>query len=171
MTALFQDAGPGQVQLTIDALNLNGSSTLNSLCFNFNPNFDATSLVFNQTGSVGGVSGKVSSANDSYKVGGGGGKFDIDFVFGADFVTGDSVTYSITGIPNLSVNDFLFVETLSAGHTPGYAAGSIQELSDVVIVQGEPRTVPEVSTTFGLLAIALLGIGFVARSVKAARTV
>jgi len=117
------------------------------------------------------VQGKVSSANDSYKVGNGSGKFDIDFVFGADFVTGDSVTYSITGIPNLSVNDFLFVETLSAGHTPGYAAGSIQELSDVVIVQGEPRTVPEVSTTFGLLAIALLGIGFVARSVKAARTV
>ena len=167
MTALFQDSGPGQVQLVIDAVNLNGNNTLNSLCFNFNPNFDATSLIFNQTDSVGGVSGKVSAANDSYKVGGGSGKFDIDIVFGPDFVTGDSVTYSITGIPNLSVNDFLFVETPSAGRTAGYAAGSIQELSDVVIVQGQPRTVPEVSSTLGLLAIGLGAVGIGARRFKA----
>ena len=171
MTALFQDSGPGHVQLTIDALNLTGNNTLNSLCFNFNPNFDATGLIFTQTGSVGGVSGKVSSGNDSYKVGGGSGKFDIDFVFGADFVTGDSVIYSITGIPDLSVNDFLFLETPSAGRTPGYAAGSIQELSDVVIVQGEPRTVPEVSSTFGLLAMALVAVGFGARRFKIVRNV
>jgi hypothetical protein len=168
MTALFQDSAPSQVQLTIDAVNLNGNNTLNSLCFNFNPNFDATGLIFTQTGSVGGVSGKVSSANDSYKVGGGSGKFDIDFVFGADFVTGDSVTYSITGIPNLSVNDFLFLETPSAGREPGYAAGSIQELSDVVIVQGAPRTVPDATSTLGLLAMALAAIGFGARRFKTA---
>jgi hypothetical protein len=171
MTALFQDSGPGHVQLTIDALNLTGNNTLNSLCFNFNPNFDATGLIFTQTGSVGGVSGKVSSGNDSYKVGGGSGKFDIDFVFGADFVTGDSVIYSITGIPDLSVNDFLFLETPSAGRIPGYAAGSIQELSDVVIVQGEPRTVPEVSSTFGLLALALVAVGFGVRRFKPVRNV
>jgi len=169
MTALFQDVTPGQVQLSIDAVNLNGNSTLNSLCFNFNPNFDSTSLIFNQTGSVGGVSGKVSSGNDSYKVSGGSGKFDIDFVFGADFVTGDSVTYSITGIPNLSVNDFLFLETPSAGREPGYAAGSIQELSDVVVVQGAPRTVPDASSTFGLFAMALAGVGLGARRFKMAK--
>jgi hypothetical protein len=169
MTALFQDVTPGQVQLTIDAVNLNGNNTLNSLCFNFNPNLDATSLIFTQTGSVGGVQGKVSSANDSYKVGGGSGKFDINFIFGPDFVTGDSATYSITGIPDLSVNDFLFLATPSAGRVPGYAAGSIQELSDVVVIQGEPRAVPEISSTLGLLAVGLVGIGFLARRFKTVR--
>ncbi len=171
MTALFQDAGPGQVQLTIDAVNLNGSDALNSLCFNFNPGLDATSLIFTQTGLVGGVGGRVSAANDSYKVGGGSGKYDINFVFGPNFVTGDSATYSITGIPDLSVNDFLFLATPSAGRLPGYAAGSIQELSDVLIVQGEPdlRGVPEISSTFGLLALALVGIGVLARRFKAVR--
>jgi len=168
MTALFQDVLPGQVQLTIDAVNLNGNNTLNSLCFNFNPTFDATGLIFTQTGSAGGVTGKVSSQNDSYKVGGGSGKFDIDFVFGADFVTGDSVTYSISGIPNLSVNDFLFLETPSAGREPGYAAGSIQELSDVVIVQGAPRTVPDATSTLGLFAMALAAVGLGARRLKLA---
>src|SRR5205085_11983985 len=103
--------------------------------------------------SVGGVSGLVSSANDSYKVGGGSGKFDIDFIFEPDFKTGDSVTYSISGIPNLSVNDFLFLETASAGRTPGYASGSIQDLSGFFIVQGTPQEIagPDISSTFGLL--------------------
>jgi hypothetical protein len=81
------------------------------------------------------------------------------------------VIYSITGIPDLSVNDFLFLETPSAGRIPGYAAGSIQELSDVVIVQGEPRTVPEVSSTFGLLALALVAVGFGVRRFKPVRNV
>jgi hypothetical protein len=169
LTALFQDTVPGQVQLTIDALALNGNNSINSICFNFNPTFDAKGLTFTQTGSVGGVSGLVSSANDSYKVGGGGGKFDIDFIFGPDFKTGDSVTYSISGIPNLTVNDFLFLETASAGRTPGYAAGSIQDLSGFFIVQGTPQqtAVPDISSTFGLLVTALLALGFLGRRFKA----
>lgn len=167
MTALFQDVVPGQVNLTIDAVNLNGNNTINSLCFNFDPAFDAKSLIFTQTGSVGGVSGIVSSGNDCYKVSGGSGKFDIDFTFGPDFKTGDSVTYSITGIPNLSVNDFLFLETASAGHTPGYAAGSIQELSGLVIVDGAPQAVPDISSTFGLLVLGLGAVGFWARRFRA----
>lgn len=171
MTALFEDSGPNQVQLTINALALSGNNTLNSLCFNFNPGLDSKTLIFTQTGSVGGVQGTVNSANDSFKVGGGSGKFDINFIFGPDFKTGDSITYSITGIPSLSVNDFLYLETPSAGRVPGYAAGSIQELSNIVIVQGAPRAVPDISSTFGLLLTALLGVGFLARRFKSASNV
>jgi hypothetical protein len=165
MTALFQDAGPNQVQLTIDAVALNGNNTLNTLCFNFNPGLDSKNLTFTQTGSVGGVSGTVTSGNDCFKVGGGSGKFDINFVFGPDFKTGDSVTYSITGIPNLSVNDFLYLETPSAGKVPGYAAGSIQQLSGLLIVQGTPEgnAVPDISSTLGLLALAMGSIALWAR--------
>ncbi len=167
MTALFQDAGPGQVQLTINAVALSGNNTINSLCFNFNPVFNSKDLTFTQTGSVGDVQGLVTTGNDSYKVSGGSGKFDIDFVFGPDFKTGDSVTYSVTGLPGLSVNDFLYVETPSSGRIPGYAAGSVQELSGLVIVQGTPQVgVPDVASTFGLLLIALLAIGFFAKRAK-----
>jgi len=168
MAAFFSDSTPGQVQLTIDAVNLNGNNTLNSLCFNFNPNLDATSLIFTQTGSVGGVSGKVSAANDSYKAGGGSGKFDIDFLFGPDFVTGDSVTYFITGFSNLSVNDFLFLETPSAGRTPGYAVGSIQALSSVEIVQGTPElnVVPDTASTFWLILLGVFSLGIFCRCLK-----
>lgn len=169
LTALFQDAAPGQVNLTINALALNGN-TVNSICFNLNPTFDAKNLLFNETSSTGGVSGLVRSANDSYKVTGGGGKFDIDFSFDPDFQSGDSVTYSITGIPNLTVNDFLFLETASAGRIPGYASSSIQERSGLFIVQGTPNeiSVPDVSSTFGLLASGLAAVGILARRHKAA---
>lgn len=169
LTALFQDAVPGQVNLTINALALNGNS-INSLCFNLNPTFDAKNLLFTETSSAGGVSGSVRSANDSYKVIGGGGKFDIDFTFDPDFQTGDSVTFSITGIPNLTVNDFLFRETASAGRIPGYAAGSIQELTGLTIIQGNPneQAVPDISSTFGLLLSAMVAVGILAHRSRAA---
>jgi hypothetical protein len=169
LTALFQDAGPGQVNLTIDAFALNGNS-VNSICFNLNPIFDANELNFTETSSAGGVSGLARSANDSYKVTGGGGKFDIAFTFDPNFQTGDSVTYSITGIPNLSVSDFLFLETATAGGIPGYAAGSIQQFSGLVIVQGTPNVsaVPDIPSTLGLLVMAMIAVGILARRSKVA---
>jgi hypothetical protein len=162
MKALFEDSGPNQIQLTITALALSGNNSVNSLFFNFNPAFDSQSLIFTQTGSIGGVLGSASTANDSYKAIGGGGKFDININFGQSptFVTGDVVTFSITGIGDLSVNDFLYQETAAAGRNPTYAVGSLQELSGVVVVQGTPTTeVPDAAPTFGLLGLGLLTIG------------
>jgi hypothetical protein len=171
MTALFQDAGPNQVQLTISALALTGNNSLASVCFNFNPNFDSQNLIFTQTDSVGGVQGTVNTGNDSYKVTGGSGKFDINLGFSASpaFVTGDSLTYSITGIGGLSINDFLFVDTLTAGRAQTYAAGSLQELSGIVVIQGTPQILetgqnaPDVASTLGLFVMALMGVGLLAR--------
>ena len=170
MTALFEDAGPNQVQLTITALALSGANSLNSLYFNFNPVFDSQNLIFAQTGSVGGVQGAASTGNDSYKASGGGGKFDINLIFGQSpaFVTGDAATFSITGIGGLSVNDFLYQETAAAGRTPTYAAGSLQELSGIVVVQGTPTTanVPDAASTFGLLALSLLTMGWFSQRLR-----
>jgi hypothetical protein len=166
MTALFEDSGPNQIQLTITALALSGNNSVNSLYFNFNPAFDSQNLTFTQTGSIGGVQGSASTANDSYKASGGGGKFDININFNqnATFVTGDVATFSITGIGDLSVNDFLYQETAAAGRSPTYAVGSLQELSGVVVVQGTPTTdVPDVAPTFGLLGLGLLTIGLFSR--------
>jgi hypothetical protein len=169
MTALFQNEGPSEVQLTITAVGLGANFSLDSLYFSLNPNLDAKDLVFTQTGSVGGVTGSVSSANNSYKVNGGSGKFDICVTFGDSpaFVTGDSLTFDITGIGGLTMNDFLFQETASAGNLPRYAAGSLQDLDGIVIVQGTPQTtqqsstqgVPDVASTSGLLVLGLMGIG------------
>jgi hypothetical protein len=172
VTALFQDAGPNQVQLTIAAVGLSTDNYVNSLFFNFNPLFDSQNLVFIQTGSIGGVQGSVGTANDSYKVGGGG-KFDINFNFGhaPSFITGNEVTFSVTGISGLSVNDFLFHETASAGHTATYAAGSVQEFSRIEIIPGAPTTtdrqgVPDAGSTSVLLAVGLLGMGLLKRSLR-----
>jgi hypothetical protein len=171
ITALFQDVGQNQVQLTITALSLSGNNSVNSIYFNFNPVLDSRNLNFTQTGSIGSVQGLVNTANDSYKAVGGGGKFDINFAFGPTFTTGDVVTYSITCPLDFSVNDFLFLETAAAGRSPTYAAGSLQELSGIVIVQGTPTTTetnnaPDIASTFGLLALGMVAIGLLAQRVR-----
>jgi hypothetical protein len=171
VTALFEDTGPNQIQLTITALALSGNNSVNSLYFNFNPTFDSQNLTFTQTGSIGGVQGSASTANDSYKAGGGGGKFDINITFSQSptFVTGDVAIFSITGLGDFSINDFLYQQTAAAGRTPTYAAGSLQELSGIVVVQGTPTTpnVPDAAPTFGLLVLGLATIGFFSRRLQA----
>jgi hypothetical protein len=172
ITALFEDAGPNQVQLTVTALALSGNNSVNSLYFNFNPAFDSRNLTFTQIGSIGGAQGVASAANDSYKAIGGGGKFDINLTFGPTptFITGDVATFTITCKDNFSLNDFLFLETAAAGRSPSYAAGSLQELSGVVVVQGTPiitEHAPDAASTFGMLVVGLLGIGLLARRLRA----
>jgi hypothetical protein len=170
VTALFEDVGPNQIQLTVTALALSGDNSINSLYFNFNPVFDSRNLVFTQTGSIGGVQGSASAANDSYKAGGGGGKFDINLIFSQSptFVTGDVATFSITSLGDLSVDDFLYQETAAAGRSPTYAVGSLQELTGIVVVQGTPTVsnVPDAAPTFGLLALGLFAIGLFSRRLR-----
>ena len=168
VTALFEDVGPNQVNLTITALALTGNNSVNSLFFNFNPVFDSHNLIFTQTDSIGSVQSSANTANDSYKASGGGGKFDINLAFGKSpaFVNGDAVIYSITGLSGFSVNDFLFLETPAAGRIPTYAAGSLQELSGVVVVNGTPQTVPDNTSTFGLLALCLSAIPLLSRQFR-----
>jgi hypothetical protein len=175
VTALFEDAGPDQIQLTITALALSGNNSVNGLYFNFNPVFDSQNLLFTQTGSIGGVQGSASTANDSYKASGGGGKFDIHLIFSQSpqFINGDAATFSITGIGGLTVNDFLFQETAAAGRTPTYAVGSLQDLSGIVVVQGTPTApnAPDGASTFGLLVLGLLAMGLFSRRLRIFKSV
>jgi hypothetical protein len=168
MTALFEDAGPNQLKLTISAGALSDGNSINSVYFNFNPGFDSKNLTFAQIGSTGDVQGLANSANDSYKAIGGGGKFDINLAFGPKFTAGDAVTFLITCPYDFSIDDFLFLETAAAGRSPIYAAGSIQEKNGVVIVQGTPtaENVPDAASTLGLLALGLLSIGFFSRRLR-----
>jgi hypothetical protein len=172
VTAVFQDIGPGQVQLTINALALPANNFIDSLYFSLNPVFDSKNLIFIKTDTLGGVNGTVNTANDSFKVRGGSGKFDIDLVFDhtSAFITGHTVTFSISGIIGLSANDFLFQETPTAGHLPNYAAGSVQDLSGIVVVEAtiqDAAGVPDVASTFGLFLLGLFTLGFWNRRVRA----
>jgi hypothetical protein len=171
VTAVFQDVGPGQVQLTIDALALPANNFIDSLYFSLNPAFDSRNLIFTQTDSSGGVHGTVNNANDSFKVGGGSGKFDFELVFDQTFafITGHTVTYSITGIGGLSANDFLYQETATAGRLPNYAAGSVRDFSGIVVIDGTPQgpSAPDTASTFGLFLLGLFTLGFWNRRVRA----
>jgi hypothetical protein len=147
---------PNQVNLTITASGFSGGNSINALFFNFNPSFDVAGLTFTQIAPIGGLQGNVNLANNSYKASGGG-KFDIKIDFSSSpFSTGNTLVYSITGLGNFSVNDFAFPNTPSAGHPLSYAASSIQDLSQVVIVNGSPSPVPEAASTAGLLGLAML---------------
>lgn len=169
MSALFDDVGPNQVELTITANGLAGSDSGRAFYFNFNPAYDASELVFDQAGSVGGVQGSVSTGVNSIKTGGGG-KFDIMLGIGQSpaFVSGDSLTYMITGPMNFSVEDFMFQDTAAAGVSPTYAASSIQQLSGVVVLNGNPTavSVPDATSTAGLFGLALVALVLVFRRAR-----
>lgn len=177
--AVFTDAGlpAGTVQLTLSAGNLAGSAYVSCWYFNLNSIIDPTALNFSVAGSTGSFSGPtVSTGANAFKAGPDG-KFDVLFAFssGGDsstqFGSGDSVTYTITGISGLTVDDFNQLSTSAGGSgaypsavhidpgTDGTCPAWVNPSSSQFLGNAEDqRGVPDTSATIALLGASVAGI-------------
>jgi hypothetical protein len=152
LTADFENA-TGGVTLTLSAGGLTGSEFASEMYFNIAPNLDQSRLSFTKTSSIGNFSAPTidHAAGDNHYKAGGGGKYDFRFNFGSangtTFKSGDSITYFISGISGLTVNDFACLSAPAWwGGDPFYAAAHIQSLpgcaSTWIEPGGGPTTVP-----------------------------
>ena len=189
--ASFTDVGmpADTVQLTLSAGNLAGSAYVSCWYFNIDSLLDPTALQFTGAASSGSfMAPAISTGANAFKAGSDG-KFDILFAFSSTgddstrFTSGDSVTFTITGIGGLTVQDFNQLST-SAGGVGAYASAvhiqsgestawvnpsttQIQGNADDVPPQ---RTVPDASTTIALLGTSLAGIAVLRRKLKSRST-
>jgi hypothetical protein len=172
------------VQLTLTAENLAAGSSVSCWYFNVNSLLVPTSLQFTQTGSTGSFGGPtISTGANAFKAGPDG-KFDILFAFNSTgddsslFTSGDSVTFTITGISGLTVQDFNELST-SAGGVGAYTSAAHIEsapsdcpswvnpsLTTQIQGNADTRSVPDASSTIALLSASLVGIGAFRRKLK-----
>lgn len=185
--ASFSDVGmpADTIQLTLSAGNLAGSSYVSCWYFNVDSLLDPTALQFTAAGSAGSFTGPtISTGANAFKAGPDG-KFDILFAFnsaGDDstrFGNGDSLTFNITGISGLTVQDFNQLST-SAGGVGAYASAAHIQSADystwinpstTTQVQGNAddapqRTVPDASATIALLSASLAGVEMLRRKLR-----
>src|SRR3569833_1720490 len=107
--AVFSDAGmpADTIQLTLSAGNLAGSAYVSCWYFNLNPTINPTALNFTASGSSGSFAGPTITSGVNALNSGPDGKFFILVCFtssGDDstrFGSGDTVTYTISGISGL----------------------------------------------------------------------
>jgi VPDSG-CTERM motif len=186
--AVFNDAGADTVSLTLTAGGLGQGSFVSCWYFNLNPSLDPKSLDFTVSGTTGAFTGPtIMTGANGFKAGPDG-KFDILFGFAttgddsALFDSGDSLTYTISGISGLTADDFNQLST-SAGGSGAYAsAAHVQPGSDVACPAWiNPTTtslldnaatqgsVPDASSTIALLGTSLAGIGILRRKFRSAR--
>ena len=185
--ASFSDVGmpSDTVQLTLTAENIAPGAYVSCWYFNINSLLTPTSLHFTQTGSAGSFGGPtISTGANTFKAGPDG-KFDILFGFNSTgddstrFTSGDSVTFSISGISGLTVQDFNELSTSVAGGAGAYTSAAHIESgpndcpswvnpSVTTQIQGnaDTRPVPDASSTITLLGASLAGIEALRRKLK-----
>lgn len=190
--AVFTDVGQpaDTVQLTLSAQNLVGNAFVSCWYFNLDSVLNPAALNFTQSGTAGSFTGpSISTGANGFKAGPDG-KFDILFSFASTgdnssrFTSGDSVTYTITGISGLTADDFNWLST-SAGGSGAYAsAAHIQSGSDdggcpawinpssttQILGNSTDRQVPDASATIGLLGASLVGVEVLRRKMKSRAT-
>jgi len=171
LQAVFSDAGGDTVQLTLRTLNLTGSEFVSGWYFNLNPAFSTANLSINQSGMGGAFDAPtISLGTDAFKADGDG-KYDILFSFGTAgddtqrFTSGDSITFTLTGIAGLQASDFNFMSAPAGGHGPYVAAAHVQSIDGAYSGWLDPSTTTDsgdVKVPDGYLTIVLLGMGCLA---------
>jgi hypothetical protein len=178
LQAVFTDAGmpADTVQLTLVAGNLANGAYVSSWYFNFDSTLNPTALNFAVTGSSGSFTGPtVSTGANGFKAGPDG-KFDVLFAFdstGSDsmhFTSGNSLTYTISGITGLSAEDFNWTSTSAGGSGIFASAADIPSIdgscpawinpstTSQILGNAEDQHVPDDASTIMLLGASLAGI-------------
>jgi len=168
ISALFEDVSPGTVSLTISNNNLAVDEFVREVDFNLKPSLSPTSLLFTYTGSSGTFALPTILQGTDIKKADGDGKYDISLGFSTEialrFGPGESLTYQITGIPTLTVADFIYYSTPAGGHGPFYAASHIQGISGGTLSGWvSPLEVTPVPEPSSFVLLALVGGVWAAR--------
>jgi len=127
LTATFDDGNSsGLVTMTLVATNLTGNEFVSVWDFNLDPNLEPTDLIFSAPAKVGSFADpKISLGENEFKADGDG-HFDILVGFVTSdglpdrFSAGDSVSYTITGIQDLTANSFNFMSAPDGAGTGLY---------------------------------------------------
>jgi hypothetical protein len=161
LRAIIDDAGgTGSVTLTLSSLSLVGTEFISNWYLNLDPLLDPADLVFSaptKTGTFGDPT--IDLGADDFKAGPDG-DFDIRVAFdiappGDRFGAGDSVQYTITGIPTLTADSFDFLSAPSGGGPgPFPTAAHVQGIGAEGQASGWVTT-PEP----GALLLLMLGAG------------
>ena len=140
--ATFQTVTPGTVRLTVTNLTLTGNENVSQLYFNLNTNLKPTKLTFTLASESGLFDApRVSTGVNKFQADGDG-KYDILFNFNNAgtannrFTARESVTYYISGIPNLTASDFGFLSAPAGGAGPFYAAAHVQRIGSTSSLSG-----------------------------------
>ncbi len=132
--------GVGTVWLTIKCSNIQNLEFVSDVYLNLDPALNATNLDFAGLSKIGTFdSPTISKGTDAFKADGVQGYYDLRFDFstssGHTLNNGDSITYTVTGIPTLTQSSFAF-PTLDTGLFAG------------AHVQGQPPNGKESSWIF-----------------------
>lgn len=122
LTVTLDDGGtPGSVDLTLADTNLTDAEFVMEWELNLDPALDLNALVFSAPTKTGAFTDPIINTGVDAFMADGDGFFDIQFLFdnsdGAPtrFGVGDSVDYTITGIPSLTASSFDFLSKMGAG--------------------------------------------------------
>jgi hypothetical protein len=174
LQAALSDTGPANsINLTLTAGNLTGSDFVSCWYFNLNPSLDPTALTFTISDSTGSFTApSVQTGANGFKAGPDG-KFDflVGFATTGDdstrFTSGDSITFNITGISGLTIDDFGWLSTsaggggafVSAAHVvSGDDSGWINPVSTIRQNADTTPSVPDGAPTIALLGASLMAI-------------
>src|SRR5262245_40770395 len=165
--AIFQTVTPGTVRLTVTNLTLSASENVDQVYFNLNTALKPANLTFTLVNESGLFKvPKISTGVNKFQADGDG-KYDILFNFNSGgtantrFTAGESVTYYISGIPNLVAADFSYLSAPAGGAGPFYAAAHVQRIGNGTLSGWlsasamTPLLVPEPTT----IALSLLASG------------
>lgn len=132
-SATLEDVAPGTVRLNLSALNLGLGEKVTEFYLNLNPDFLASNLQITfEEGTAGVAAPQPLLGLDAFRADGDG-LYDIRFQFGQPpttaFTAGEQLSYLITGISTLRVQDFLHMSMPAGGHGPFFSAIHIQGLN------------------------------------------
>lgn len=121
----------GMVDMKITAPGLTGSENLSGLYLNLDPALDPTDLLFSApTQNRAYTTPTIGTGTNAFKADGDG-RYDILLSFSvggppSTFVGGDSLEYTISGIPTMNALSFFQLSEPSGGHGPYTSAAHIQ---------------------------------------------